>query len=339
MKSWQITAKEKLELITGSESIIEGYAKVRVTRAGVCDTDIWQYKTQQKSYPIIPCRHATAVISEIAQNDLGLGKGDDVFLDPYIPCNECIFCKNEDYANCQNMKVYGIGGDGFLRDFVTMPLFSVKTLPENVNTEDAVFIDHIALALNVADSLNIHKGEHVIIVGADPLGVILAQLVMYYQAIPVILDDNLANLEIAKNSEIYYALSPSDKDCGKKINEITGGRLARYGIYLSGSKMPFNDLLKFIRRGGRVGISGFLSVETTADLKDALDKQLIIKCVKNGYGNIDSAINMLATKSIDLSAIKSAVYKFEEADNAFKTLAADSEKSIYHAIIDCIGDD
>lgn len=72
MKSWQITAKEKLELISGSENISEGYAKVRITRAGICDTDIRQYKAPQKSYPIIPCRHATAVISEIGPDDFGL---------------------------------------------------------------------------------------------------------------------------------------------------------------------------------------------------------------------------------------------------------------------------
>lgn len=226
-----------------------------------------------------------------------------------------------------------------MRDFISMPLQSIKTLPENVNTEDAVFIDHIAVALNVADSLNIDKGEHVVIAGADPLGVIIAQLVMYYQAIPVILDDNPVNLENAKNSEIYYALSASDKDFGKKITEITGGRLARYGVYLSGNNMPFGDLLKFTRRGGHIGITGFLSAEMNADLKDALDKQLTIKCIKSGYANIDSAINMLATKSLDLSGIKSEIFKFDEADKAFKTLSEDKNKSIYHAIIDCIGDD
>lgn len=337
MKNWQITAKEKIETGSGSENLTEGHSKVRITRTDICDTDILQYKVLQKEYPIIPCRHAAGVISEIGPNDLGLDKGDDVVLDPYIPCNDCIFCKNEDYANCQNMKIYGKGKAGFLRDFAVLPLANIKKLPENVKTEDAVFVEYIAIALKIIDDIRVHKGEHVIICGAGVLGNIIAQLVMYYQAIPVLIDSNPQNLERAKSSEIYYTLSADDKDLDKKINEITGGRLAKYAVYISGVNISINNILKYIRSGGILGITGFLIEGLGADLKDALEKQLTIICINNGYGNIDSAINMLATKNVDLSTVQSIIFKFSEADKAFEILSKESD--IYHAVIDCIADD
>lgn len=335
MKSWQITAIKKLELIEGREILSEGLAKVRITRTALSDTDIMLYTQKQANYPVTPCRHAAGVISEIEKNDYELFKGDNVFLDPYVPCNDCLFCKNEDYCNCQNMQVYGVNRKGFLKDFAVVPLSSIKKLPDNVKIEDAVFVEYIAIALKVIDSVDIKKGEHVIIAGAGILGNIIAQLVLYYQAIPVVIDNDARNIEIVKNSDIYYTLL-ADNDIEKRITEITGGRLAKTIIYVSGSSVPPSLIFDFCRNGGTAAITGLQESQMTINLDTALKKQLTIICVKNGYGNIDSAINMLATKNIDLSPIVTNVYNFKDADKAF---IETKNKNVYQAVINCISDE
>lgn len=337
MKSWQITAKEKLELVQATELLPEGHARVRIIKAGICDTDIMLYCGKLEGYPVIPCRHAVAKISEIGENEFGLKKGDNVVIDPYVPCMECYFCKTEDYCNCQNMGIYGLNRNGFLRDFAVMPQKNLRPLPENVKIEDAIYVEYIATAIRLLDELDIQKGEHVAIMGAGILGNIIAQLVIYYQAIPIIIDGNEKNLEIAKQSSIYYTIS-DEEHAGKSIHEITGGRLARYVIYVSGYKKSIKNTLSYASNGGIIGIVGLTGSSMMADLNIALKKQLVIKSVKNGFGNFDSAINLLATKTVDLSAMSCRQFSFGEADKAFEQYKDEDLSNIFRLVVDCLAE-
>ena len=89
-----------------------------------------------------------------------------------------------------------------MRDFAVMPQKNLRTLPENVNIEDAIYVEYIATAIRLLDELDIQKGS-TSPWGGHP-GNIIAQLVIYYQAIPILIDGNEKNLEIAKQSNIYY---------------------------------------------------------------------------------------------------------------------------------------
>ena len=100
---------------------------------------------------------------------------------------ECYFCKTQDYCNCQNMGIYGLNRDGFLRDFAVLPPKNLRLLPENVQIGDAIFVEYIATAIRLLDKIDIQKGDHVAIMGGDILGNIIAQLVIYYQAIPILI--------------------------------------------------------------------------------------------------------------------------------------------------------
>lgn len=340
MESWQISTKQTIELIKDKENLLDGYAKVRITRAGICDTDLLLYNTNLNC-PIIPCRHAIGVISEIDENnESGLKKGDNVVLDPYLTCGQCYFCKTEDFKHCQNIKVFGFNGNGFLRDFAVVPIDSIKLLPENVKTEDAIFLEYIATALKVLDCIDLHKGEHVVISGADILGNILAQLVIYYQAIPIMIDDNENNLEIAKNSDIYYTFKV-DKDIDKNIYDITGGRLAKHAVYIANSNINIKNILNNVCNGAVIAITGLCEMQNnlkTISLTQALQKQLDIKFINNGYGNIDSAINILSKKVIDLSNVVKEVVKFNQVKKTFEKYKNEDYNSIFEIVVDCIND-
>ena len=334
MKSWQITAKEKLELVQATELLPEGHARVRIIKAGICGTDKMLYCGKFYGNPIIPCRHAVGKISEIGENEFGLKKGDNVVLDPYVPCMECYFCKTEDYCNCQNMGIYGLNRSGFLRDFAVMPQKNLRTLPENVNIEDAIYVEYIATAIRLLDELDIQKGEHVTIMGAGILGNIIAQLVIYYQAIYP--HRRQRNLEIAKQATSSITPYPTSEHAGKSIHD-NGGRLARYVIYVSGSKIhKEHAVLRLKRRHNRNCWDNWSSM--MADLNIALKKQLVIKSVKNGCGNFDSAINLLATKTVDLSAMSCKLFSFGEADKAFEQHKDEDLSNIFQLVVDCLAE-
>ena len=172
----------------------ENFAKVRITKAGISESDIQLY-AGGGSYPIVPGRQGAGVVSEIAEdNPAGLKKGDRVFLNPYIPCRNCFHCKTNRPELCPDMSILGVNRDGFLRDFANIPLENLMRLPEQVSDTEAIFTEYISLAHEILDTLGIEKGDHIAIVGGDVLGNILAQLAIFHQAIPVLIDSHEQNL-------------------------------------------------------------------------------------------------------------------------------------------------
>ena len=47
-----------------------------------------------------------------------LKKGDKVYVKPFKPCGECIYCKSNVKNKCADLKVAGEDYDGFLKEFV-----------------------------------------------------------------------------------------------------------------------------------------------------------------------------------------------------------------------------
>ncbi len=303
MDGIQISSKNKLELITKKEIFDSvNSVKLKMTKVLFTQEDFHTLLGDaQVNLPIIPGRVGIGKITELSgEETLGFERGARVFPHPEISCGVCSACSKNDETHCSSLLVAGKTTDGFLRDFAILSKDDVSILPNSVNDYDALFINHISLCINVIDALNFQKGDHVIIVGADVLGIILAQLVVYYQGVPIIVDNNENNIILAKNAGIYYTIF-SDNKVEKNVIDITGARLSTKVVYMTGSNLNTDIALKLAGHNATVCFSGFATPSIKVNFNTALTKQLNFTCVTNAYGNIDSAINILANKAIDTS--------------------------------------
>ena len=205
-----------------------------------------------------------------------------------------------------------------MSDFVVVPASIAYKLPERVTDSDAVFTEHIALSINAVSKLNLENGEHIVIVGANALGIILAQVALYYQAIPILVDTDAAALAVAEELGVYYTVNSVEADPMKKIFSITGGRMADAAAFVATSHMSFGRSLDYVKVGGRVALTGWskLSEDVTGSFSGILNKQLKVFGVNNGVRMFPSAINLLATRTINVSRLIGREVKFEEVDKA-----------------------
>lgn len=313
----------------------EQCAKVRITKAGISESDILRY-TGQGTFPIVPGRQGSGVVSEIGENSSGLVKGDRVFLNPYLPCGTCYHCKTGHPELCHHMGILGVNQDGFLRDFANIPISNLIRLPDQVSDTEAIFTEHIALAHEILDTLHLEKGDHIAVVGGDILGNLIAQLAIFHQAIPVLIDSHERNLETARETKIYYTIN-ENQDVETFLNSITGGRLARFVVYVSGERKTLRRALNYCRNGGTVAIAGYDSnALSTADLTTVLDRQLRLIGFNKGFVELRSALNTLATKSILIEPLIRKLIKFKDIPAAFASQAENADDAIYQTIVDCI---
>jgi threonine dehydrogenase-like Zn-dependent dehydrogenase len=325
MKGWQITSKGEFGLIEKEASVLlDGQVKVRITKAAITSTDGALYSGQGE-YPIIPVRAAMGVISESISDEFK--KGEKVVISPYInnakPPQTHSHTDQERSALFSDVDIMGVTIDGFLRDFVVLPKENIIPMPDGIEDTEAVFVEHIALALKVFDVLDIQKNEYVAILGGNSLCNIFAQLVMYYHGIPIIIDNDKELLNICRSNGIYYTVNPTETDCLNRVLEITGGKMAEHVVFESRARLPFSSALSLAKKKGRVALMGFNIFADKIDLNitPILNKQLTFTGINNGYNEIASAVNILANKILKLNPLISHRTTFEDAPETIKDLA------------------
>lgn len=272
-----------------------------------------------KEKPIVPCHLATAILSDDCES-LGLKRGSKVLLSPYAT-------KNND-GNYSNSLRYGYEIDGFLADFVTVSEDTVIPLIEGIKENEAIFAEIIAVAMETVKAVDLKKGDYVAIIGGTLLNNIIAQLALYYQAIPILIDNRAESIKIADKCGVYYVIDESTEDPYQRVLEITGGRLADHTIIHAKANCSSNLLFRLAKVKGNcviTSVNDYISRIVT-DVSLIASKQLKVKGVTTGANEFVSAINILAQKILKLEILIDKYYRVEEIDAAFSEMAKEPLK-------------
>lgn len=273
-------------------------------------------------YPRIPCRLATAVLSE-DREELGLKLGSRVLLNPYVdPSSE---------DDVGDGRIYGVDEDGFLRDFIAVNADSIVPFPENVKEEEALFADIVAVALRVLGTFRLQKGDYVAIVGGSLLGVVVAQLALYYQAIPVLISSDERYLKLAEGCGVYYTVDELRDNVTQKLMSITGGRMADHTVLHAVPNIAPNFIHMLTASGGDcviAGLNGSYLPKLEADISAIAAKNLTVKGVTNGKSEFNAAINLLAQKILKFDGFIDKTVPLADVQKLFEELASDAQRYV-----------
>lgn len=323
MKAWRLHDKEKLTLDElPVQNVGPDCVKLKTLACGISITDVLMYegKMPLSSSPLIMGRQCVGLVVETGENVTGLSRGNRVAADPFVCCKTCAPCKSGKCDECEKMLCYGVNDNGFMSDFSVVPANMLYVLPDRVQDSDAVFIEHIALSINTVSKLGLDKGEHIVIVGANALGIILAQVAIYYQAVPILVDTDAEMLSLAESLGVYYTVNSVEADPMKKIFSLTGGKMAETVAFITTSHMAFGRSLEYATNGGRVALVGCSDIadELSGSFASILNKQLKVVGVNNGARMFPAAINLLATRTVDVSKLVSCEIKFTDVEKCVR---------------------
>ena len=332
VKPFQLKEKELVEHIDGAS-----LSKVKITKALITLADVLRYNGEIECEDVVLGSSGIGVISETEANLFGLEKGKHVYIEPIRECNECYNCVSGATNKCSDLQVAGENFDGFLSDFCSVDAGKLFILPDSVPDLEALFINHISLAISVVDKLGIQKGDYVAIVGANNFGNILAQLLIYYQAVPIIVSNNEEDVKIAKASGIYYALGPND-NWQKEVVQITSGRLTKSVVYISDCDIPVAKAFSLASYNACIAYTGTSYKNTSISFAQAVKKQLDILCITNSFGNTAASINLIANKAINLSHLKLDTASYDSVPQVMEKMnkTLETEGKIYETVVDLV---
>ncbi|MFW6335741.1 MAG: zinc-dependent alcohol dehydrogenase [Phycisphaeraceae bacterium] len=307
----------------------EGHVLIRVEAVGVCGSDLHTYEhgrigdTSVES-PLILGHEFAGVIEEVGEAAVTeegrpLRKGDRVAVDPAWPCGKCEPCRMGHPNLCIDHAFAGVyPTDGALRRFMHVPASACFVVPEAVTAEDAAMLEPLGVGLHAVDLGHIRVGHSVLVVGAGPIGLFVAECARLAGARPVLVSDRLPHrLELAKRGGAE-TIHIDEADPVHAVHRATGGRGVDVAFEVAWSNEDsVAQAAEALRPGGRlviVGISG--DDRLTFQHSTVRRKGLTIAMCRRMKHTYPRAIDLATRGDIDLRSMITHRFALHQANEA-----------------------
>ncbi len=285
----------------------KGEALVRVTMAGICNTD-YEITKGYMGYVGILGHEAVGVVEDVNSDDKSL-IGKRVVPEISYGCKEpdCEWCAKKNYRHCPNRHTLGIWRkDGVFAQYFTMPVEVLFEVPDNVPDTQAVFVEPLAAALEINEQLHIKPMDEVVVLGDGKLGLITA-LALNAQNLNVTLVGKHQNkLDIARAQGVNTSLL-SNFPIEKKYNVV---------VEATGSVNGFETSLALTKPRGVLVLKSTVATGKELNLAPIVIDEITV--LGSRCGQFPPALRLLKSEKVDFSPLISGIYSMDDAEKAFE---------------------
>ena len=235
----------------------KGQAIIRIKRIGICGTDLHAFEGTQPffEYPrILGHELAGELVAVDGADDFKIG--EKVSFIPYFNCGECIACRRGLPNCCANIKVCGVHVHGGFAEYLSVPSSSLLH-GEGLSFDELSLIEPLAIGAHGVRRAAVEEGEFVLVVGAGPIGLGIAEFARIAGGKVIVMDVNEKRLAFCKEGlGVNYSVNPLTDDVMRKLKEITGGDMPTVVIDATGNLNAINNGFGYMAHGARYVLVG-----------------------------------------------------------------------------------
>jgi threonine dehydrogenase-like Zn-dependent dehydrogenase len=240
-------------------------ALVVVTRAGICGSDLWPYKSMEPSATGRRMGHEFIGAVEAVGADVRTVKAGDLVVAPFVWSDgTCVFCQNGLHTSCLHGGRYGVDGvDGGQGEGVRVPQADGTLVVLPVDRDDELMAslltlsDVMATGHHAALSADVGPGKTVAVVGDGAVGlcgVIAARRLGAEQII--ILGRHPDRIALARDFGATDVVTERGDEAVERVRELTGGLGVHAALECVGLEGATVTAVSIVRPGGAVGRVG-----------------------------------------------------------------------------------
>ncbi|MEI7108178.1 zinc-binding alcohol dehydrogenase family protein [Pectobacterium versatile] len=235
----------------------ESETLIKIKSVGICGTDIHAWGGNQPffSYPRVLGHEICGEVVDTGKNVHQFKKGQQVAVIPYVACQQCPACKSGRTNCCEKISVIGVHQDGGFSEYLAVPATNVL-LAEGIDPQAAALIEPYAISAHAVRRAKVQRGEHVLVVGAGPIGLGAAAIAKADGAQVVVADTSAARREHVIANLNLPVVDPSTEDFEAQLRAEFGGSLAEKVIDATGNQHAMNNTINLIRHGGSIVFVG-----------------------------------------------------------------------------------
>jgi 2-desacetyl-2-hydroxyethyl bacteriochlorophyllide A dehydrogenase len=301
---------------------------IRVHGMGICGSDIAAYKGTNPlvTYPRIIGHEIAGEVLEAPPGDKELMPRDRVVVEPCVSCGTCYPCLNQRTNCCENLTVRGVHIDGGMSEFCSHPRHLIHKVPADVSWKHLAMVEPLTISVHAVKRARLVMGEHLVVSGAGPIGLLAAQYALVIGAVPIVVDPIDERLAFARLRGISHGINPVKESAVERIKEITGGRMAEAVVEASGSDAAIRSSIDYVAYSGRIALVGWPKGEVSLLTAMLTKKELDVMGSRNSFQNFPESIDLIAGNKIDVASLVTRTVSFAEAPAVVKEIAAYPEK-------------
>src|SRR5436190_18573420 len=240
-------------------------ALVRVTRACVCGSDLWPYKTMDPSDTGRPMGHEAVGVVEAVGGDVRTLDAGDVVVMPFAYSDgTCVFCQEGLHTSCLHGGFFGnLDPGGAQAEAVRVPQADGTLVVLPVGEDDALMPSLLTLSdvmgtgHHAAVVAGVGPGKTVAVVGDGAVGlcaVIAAKRLGAEQI--VIMGRHADRIALAKEFGATDVVSERGEEAVEGVRELSGGLGVHCVLECVGLEDSMVTAVEIARPGGAVGRVG-----------------------------------------------------------------------------------
>ncbi len=290
-----------------------GEALVRVQACGLNHLDVWLRKGRSNIIlPHIPGCDVAGVIEEI-NGVCDFKQGQEVVVNPAIPCGTCSRCVAGD--DCELVVILGARVKGGYAEYITVPMYQLYAKPQNLSAVEAAAFPLTFLTAwhMLVGRAELKKSETVFVWGASGgLGSAAVQIANYLGAKVIAAAKSEAEAQRLRELGAHEVAIYTQNKVGDVVKAFTEQRGVD-AVFESVGKETWATTLAILRPLGRVVIAGTTSGDVIAlNLSDIYVRQLTILGARMGTRTEFEKVLELVQSGV-LKPIVDSVFLLSEA--------------------------
>src|SRR5215217_2512490 len=289
---------------------------VEIEAVGVCCSDVHYYEEGRIGSFVV--REPLILGHESMGTIIGLGEevtkhevGERVTLEPGVPDGTCRECRAGRYNLCPNVQFFATPPiDGAFTNYVTIHEDFAFALPDSLSDNAGALMEPLSVGIWACKKAGVTAGDHVLITGAGPIGLVAMQVAFAQGATEVTLTDVAdERLRIGSRLGATRTLNVAEESLDES------GIEADVLIECSGNERALADGIHRVRPAGSAVVVGMGPNEQTSVPLSFIQTREILLTGTFRYANTyPTAIDLAASGKVDLDAMVTSSYGLPDTE-------------------------
>ncbi len=282
-----------------------GEALIRVTRAGICNTDVEILKGYFGFKGVLG-HEFVGVVTQLAAQHSEIAIGDRVVGE--INCVPCDSPSRDFFERAQDPSRNTLGidrRDGAFADYTTLPIVNLHRVPASVSDDEAVFVEPLAAACQILEQVHVKPTDRVAVIGDGKLGLLCAQVLATVPCDLIALGRHANKLEILRRRGISTRIVSPEETFARQFDVV---------VECTGSAAGFDAARQMLRPRGTLVLKSTYQGLPQANLTMLVVDEITV--IGSRCGPFAAALRLLEQKRIDVQSLIHARYPLSQGIDA-----------------------
>lgn len=247
--------------------------------------------------------------------------GDRVVVNPNDYCGVCTYCRMNLPNECENIKALGIEVDGAFAEYCRVSGKVAYPISREVPVEQAACAEPLACVINGAQKVHVQPGQTTAVIGAGPIGMMMAMMFEAAGASKVIVAEKAPyRLEHARDMGLGRVVDVGQEDLEEVVLEETG-----IGVDVVADVVgtQLASAIQVARKGGKVLVFG-VDTKAVAEFpqSEVTFKELQVLGTWLANATFPKAVDVLESGILDIDGLITDVIPLQDVHAGIDKLAA-----------------